>query len=580
MIGWVKSWFLILSIAILPSFHVEAKNCEPVYRTLNPFSSEKSIEKRYLSGIEGGSLIFRIAGNQTEPATFILRAKNSCSINVNSIVMKDLRGESDRPLNPDVNIKVVKYWYQAQGAWETHLSRGKEEVLIPELLLSDDSIIKVDYYEKKNYLNNNGLLIDTSSFSSEDERLSIPADQFPIKDSKELQRFDIESGGMKQLWVDISLGKDPTPGRYKGSLQVNYGRNSKLIIPVEIIVYPFTLKGSFLDYAIYYRGRIKGDNEPLQIGSELKSEEQLRAEFKNMRDHGITFPTIYENLLERENLETHLLIRKDLGMTQGPFYYLGRTTGRGKDERFLIKLKSDVEELISIAASYGYSDVYMYGSDEATGEALVSQKKAWSTVHKKGGKIYAAGYSGHAKEMDGLTDVLVKHGGLDSSEARLQHYHGKKIYSYSNPSTGVENAALIRKNYGLRLWQEDYDGTMPYAYQHAMGFIWNDFDHWKYRDLVYAYPTVDGVIDTIAIKGFRAAVDDVRYLTLLKELLERIHTSSGMAELREEGVEFMRELKAEKNYDPDLVRQKIAGFIEKLESKQVLKPNAPRVLSH
>ena len=58
---------------------------------------------------------------------------------------------------------------------------------------------------------------------------------------------------------------------------------------------------------------------------------------------------------------------------------------------------------------------------------------------------------------------------------------------------------------------------MNYAYQHAFGHIWNDFDSTKFRDHVFAYPTTDGVIDTIQWEGFREAVDDIRYLTILLE---------------------------------------------------------------
>ena len=60
---------------------------------------------------------------------------------------------------------------------------------------------------------------------------------------------------------------------------------------------------------------------------------------------------------------------------------------------------------------------------------------------------------------------------------------------------------------------------MNYAYQHAADDIWNDFDHDRYRDHVFAYPTSDGVIDTVQWEGFREAVDDVRYADKLAELI-------------------------------------------------------------
>lgn len=46
-------------------------------------------------------------------------------------------------------------------------------------------------------------------------------------------------------------------------------------------------------------------------------------------------------------------------------------------------------------------------------------------------------------------------------------------------------------------------------------------DHPTYRDHNLTYPTADGVIDTLAWEGFREAVDDVRYLTTLENLLKK-----------------------------------------------------------
>ena len=60
---------------------------------------------------------------------------------------------------------------------------------------------------------------------------------------------------------------------------------------------------------------------------------------------------------------------------------------------------------------------------------------------------------------------------------------------------------------------------LDYAYQHAFGHVWNDFDSTSYCDHNFTYPTVDGVIDTIQWEGFREAVDDVRYMTTLEDAI-------------------------------------------------------------
>jgi len=107
---------------------------------------------------------------------------------------------------------------------------------------------------------------------------------------------------------------------------------------------------------------------------------------------------------------------------------------------------------------------------------------------------------------------------------------------------------------------------MTYAYQHAMGSIWNDFDHEIYRDLVFAYPTENGVIDTIAWEGFREAVDDVRYITTLEiQLVRENAKQKKRTELVIEIDNFIQKLKSsDQIVDPDATRQQIIHYILRL----------------
>jgi len=106
------------------------------------------------------------------------------------------------------------------------------------------------------------------------------------------------------------------------------------------------------------------------------------------------------------------------------------------------------------------------------------------------------------------------------------------------PHDGVEEPETYRRNSGLGLWKAGYDGAMNYAYQHNFGDIYVDDDHETFRDHVFAYPTVDGVIDTIQWEGFREGVDDVRYLTtLLKVIKDSTGDKENLAKKAREWVE-------------------------------------------
>jgi hypothetical protein len=106
---------------------------------------------------------------------------------------------------------------------------------------------------------------------------------------------------------------------------------------------------------------------------------------------------------------------------------------------------------------------------------------------------------------------------LIPATAAQWHSNGKRILSYGNPQVGVENPEIYRNNYGFALWNAGYNGTMNFAYQFAYGDIWNDYDRNpdRYRDHVFAYPTSNGVIDTIQWEGWREGVDDTRYVAAL-----------------------------------------------------------------
>ncbi len=110
------------------------------------------------------------------------------------------------------------------------------------------------------------------------------------------------------------------------------------------------------------------------------------------------------------------------------------------------------------------------------------------------------------------------------------HQKGNLVFKYHDPKSGPENPEIFRYKRGLYLWQNDYDGAMDYAYQHSMGFIWNDFDYTRYRDLAFTYPTTTGVIDTIAWEGYREGVDDLRYLATLESIIQQVTDKSDKPE--------------------------------------------------
>ena len=499
-----------------------------------------------------------------EPASFVLLSRG---VNTSNVMISSSDLVYGEHVIPSANIKVhtVKVWYQENGAWSSHrVKKARRPTLVPELLLHDDDLVVVDRVKQKNFVKlhfpegPSYVSISDSKLHKSPVIKSIA--EFPVQDAPSLLPFELKSGEPRQIWVTVKVPRAATAGDYQGKLTVTSGDKVAKQFPFSVRVLPFDLDEPILTYSIYYRGVLEPNRA--SISSEYKNETQLRAELQNMMDHGIDNPTVYQKMLPEDRLAYYLEIRRSLGLDKRPLFYLGRTTGMPNDVRGLSVLKADVKKVVEVARHFGVTDVYFYGADEAKGDKLLAQRPAWEAVHEVGGKVFAAGYKGHYDLTGALTDLLVFHGRPDVEEASKVHASGSRIFSYSNPQAGPENPALFRRNFGFLLWQAGFDGAMDYAYQHSMGFIWNDFDHDIYRDPVFAYPTLNGVIDTLAWEGFREAVDDLRYLTTLSNAARRASSKSEQSiSWANEVREYLSSLRTRSKLKPDVARAEIIGLL-------------------
>jgi len=242
-------------------------------------------------------------------------------------------------------------------------------------------------------------------------------------------------------------------------------------------------------------------------------------ELQDLKDHGIAYPTLYWHTTEF--LDQSLTLRDRMGFSKDKIYTLASSDdtqiGNPTDTAGLAHAAKIVRTMRNFTESHGYTSTFFYGIDEAMGADVTAQRKAWQTVHNNGGKMYVAGDKDLIDLVPDLLDLVVLGGSPDTSQVARWHSNGKRIYMYGDPQSGIENPEIYRRNYGMSLWIAGYDGTMPFAYQHKYGDIWNDFDSREthFRDHVFAYPTSNGVIDTIQWEGFREGVDDTRYVASL-----------------------------------------------------------------
>jgi hypothetical protein len=305
-------------------------------------------------------------------------------------------------------------------------------------------------------------------------------------------------------------------------------------IGISVTVLPFQLDRPDVEYSIYYRGKlVEGQGS---ISSEFKSHIQLSAEFRNMINHGIDNPNVYQPFENIGLLDKYFSLRKQSGLKKDSIYYVGISTGEPSNPTAVLSYVEKSKRLLYLLSRYGYANLYIYGIDEASPELIQKQIRVWKQLQSGGVNIFAAGYSGNNFESAGdVLDLFVDGDKNSPQKHRAAQWHGKgkRIYLYNNPQVGLQDPNIYRRTCGLRVWQSKYDGVMLYAYQDGFGAIWNDFDHPTFRDHVFAYPTVDGVVDTIAWEGFREGVDDVRYLSTLHRKFSRLSEDLSIDSFKE-----------------------------------------------
>lgn len=441
-------------------------------------------------------------------AVYALEDLNGLAVSVS-----DLIGPAGTIPAAAVDIRVVKCWYQAgREIWDT-----KHKTFVPELLVKDDRLVRVDTDKKDNYLRS------TSADGAETYLLCSGPKSGNLKDLRPvdaatLQPVDVPARSLKQFWLTVHIPANAKAGTYQGvvTFRTAQGRRE---MPLKVTVHPFELAQPRIIYSIYYRAVLSNDGKP-SIATDGRSAEQYRAEMADLKAHGVLYPTNYLGM-DGTRLPRMLEIRREVGLPGGPFYNLGGSVGSTTDPQALEALRQRVKKWIAFCRPYGYDTVYFYGEDEATGQRLKAQRAAWKAVQEAGGKTFVACYLGTFEAMGGLLNCAVLAGRPNPDEGRKWHSVGAQAFCYAYPQVGNEEPETYRRHFGMELWKAGFDGAMDYAYQHGFHHVWNDFDDPTYRDHVFAYPTLTGVIDTVQWEGFREGVDDVRYLTTLLKLIEQ-----------------------------------------------------------
>ena len=277
---------LVMGLVVLPARAAEASSITTY--VVPAITDEKILPDTSISPDYISSQISIMASpGEYEPASFVVRAnENIASL---TVAATSLTGTSGSIAATNVDIRVVKCWYQnGTESWKLYESGPK--ALTPELLLKDDSLVKVQ--DGENYLKlTSGSYVWISEEGSETLPVHYSLTELPVKDSSTLQPVSIPSGTNKQFWITVHVPDDSVSGTYSGSIQLRTSAGLVGQIQLGLEVLPIELSQPYLIYSMGYLGVL---SDVGGISQNYKNQEQYTAEIENMVAHGAIYaePTI------------------------------------------------------------------------------------------------------------------------------------------------------------------------------------------------------------------------------------------------------------------------------------------------
>ena len=532
------------------------------------------------------------AQGEFEPASFIISPLQD----VTKLELKatGLKGTEGSIPASAVDIKIVKTWYQGGTAWYSYFGDSNRRELVPELLLNDETLVKVDEEKKENYLRVGGKY----------QWISYPADKAekpfnyllePVADSRTLLPISLEKGRNKQIWVTVKVPKDAAGGIYSGKIEITADGKPAGAMDLQVKVLPFALPMPKTYYnlendylvTLYATGML-GVGEKYKMTKEAAEKQQM-AIYKNILDHNVFNNRSDEDIRGNDlqgsaaKLTRELEMMKEAGFVMKPLLSRGWSyplNDKETPEQFQTRINLLAK---TIKDAVGHDDIYVTSWDEAGVDRIKIMREATEYTNTQGLKLWVTTAKGKHFDMAGYIIDYANHGGWPDRELSAPwHAIGSKVASYAGPHTGPENPDVFRRWEGLARYKANYDGSYNYKYYSQINpsvfdrgktNVWNDFLGGAFRQFNLVYPTADGVIDTIAWEGFREGIDDVRYATKLKqEAAAAIASGNVKAKHAAKKALMWLELLDDKTADLTAARQEMIEYILKIQAEMASQP--------
>ena len=499
------------------------------------------------------------AQNEYEPGSFLLYPLEDLGkVELKLTPFKNAKG-TQFPADK-LDLKVIKIWYQNGNGWYNYFG-DTELKLIPELLLNDEDLIKVDTEKVQNYAR---LTEKDGSVSYQwmtppkeiDRRIGWPSYRSsyfrpfsPMKenfsDAPTLKPVTLNKGEFKQFFLTVRTEKGQEPGVYKGA--VDLVKQGKKIgsVPVAVRVLPFELgaPGSYANpdkeflissYAYTDFSMIMWENG----GNYELMKKQYDAWLRNLAAHNQTMFITRHNVMSYEGWKT-LEMFKDTGMRLD--YVMGGSPS-GRDplewEHNAKIQKAFYHKLL------GHNNIFLSYGDEPSAASARPMLPLLEHYQKHGFKFYIAAKTQVFYVAGYLYDFFnTAYDPTNQNATEMWNEVGKAwVAWYAVQHVGPENPAYNRCQNGMAPYLANYSALCNYA--HHFG-SYNDRSS-GYKPMVFLYGAGHGVIDTLQWEGFREGVDDIRYATVLKRLTAEatVHKDMQVQYAGRRALQYLAEIKA------------------------------------
>ena len=547
-------------------------------------------------GRETTELTAAAAIGEIEAVSFMFRPEKAMT--KLDLVPTDLKGPGGATIPAAaVDVRTVKVWWQDRIRWTNYYNwekYAKKNALLPDILLHDDSLVRVDEKGTNNYVRADYPEGSRYVCVSEDTPGDYNEDLEPVRDAKKFVPFDLEAGRYRQYWLTLRVPADAKPGDYEGAIALVENGKDAGRLKLKLEVYPFALPTprTRLDPDKDYHAWIMCHNTVgihLSQGKNLAAaEEKVLNVYRNMAEHNY-HPGGSGEI--REDSPNDLGLRGLALLQQSGLCVKPVFAGGGSDWNWIGFVQEQAKAGVTVTpqthpkefaesiarfnrtldrdeALYrkyvGHADLIYAGSDEASTALNRLQFPFWDELHKRGMRVFVTAgdptYTGHEIDMDDiLSTISVK-------VSKQWHVAGGTAFSYAAQFFGAIQPDHYRRDKGLRFWSVNYDGANEYIWYE--GVRWNDFiaNGDNYGTFGIVFPTQDGVLDTCAWEAYREGLDDIRYLSLLNLRATEAMKSSDAALAARGRKELAWLLSVDSEHDVDLaaLRREVARRIRTL----------------